>query len=122
MKNIKLNKQEKSALDEFKSKLLERFKKSIVLIEMFGSKARGNAHKNSDIDVLVVYKGNGQIKESLLAIEWKIFKKYDYDVALSMMPYTLKEYRYDSKIKTPFLYNVEKDGVVLWNTLPTKRS
>jgi uncharacterized protein len=119
---MKLNKKEKSALDEFKNILLERFKKSILLIEMFGSKARGDAHKNSDIDLLVVYRGNGKMKESLLTVEWEILKKYDYNVALSIIPYSLKEYRYDRGIKTPFLYNVEKDGVVLWDTLPTKQS
>lgn len=120
MQRNKLTKKELKAVEEFTDQLLKKIKDKIVLIELFGSKVRGTARKESDIDILVVYKGNGKTRNSLADIEWEILKKYDYEVHLSMVPYALKEYKHDEKIQTPFIYNVDKEGVVLWDTIQKK--
>lgn len=117
MRNSKLIGKERKAIVDFRNKILSRFKNKILLIKVFGSKVRGNAKKESDIDVLVVYKGDGKIKDYLLNIEWEILKKYNYNVYLSVILYSFKEYKYDCKIQTPFIYNVNKEGVILWNTI-----
>jgi len=122
MKNIKLSRKEKKAVEEFKEKLIDRFGDKIVLIKIFGSKVKGVSNKESDIDILVVYKGNGKIKDSLSDTEWKILKKYDYDIYLSALFYSLKEYKNDCKIQTPFIYNINKEGVVLWDTIRKRKS
>lgn len=112
---------EERVVKDFKDKLLKRFKDKVVLIKIFGSRVRGEVKKNSDIDVLVVYKGNGRVRDSLLNIEWQILKKYDYSVYLSVVPYSFKEYEYDYRMQTPFIYNVDKEGVSLWDTVPKKK-
>lgn len=120
MKYNKLSEKEKRVVEEFKDKLLKRFKDKILLIKLFGSKARGDAKRGSDIDIMVVYKGNGKTKNSLINMEWEILKKYDYEVYISVILYGFKEYKYDYKIQTPFIYNVTNEGVILWDTIPKK--
>lgn len=117
-----MRKKEIKAIEDFKDAILKKFKDKILLIELFGSKIRGKTTKGSDIDLLVVYKGNGKIKKSLINLEWEILKKYDYTVYLSGIFYSLKEYERDFKLQTPFIYNVEREGIILWNTLPKRKS
>jgi len=47
---------EKQALLLFKQHVLTAFPNSVDAIQLFGSKARGDAAKHSDIDILVVLK------------------------------------------------------------------
>lgn len=120
MKTYKLNIKERQIVEEFKNKLLKKIKDKIVLVRIFGSKIRGNAKRESDIDILVVYRGNGKIGDLILDIEWEIIKKYNYNFYLSVIPYKLEEYKQDNKIQTPFIYNVNKEGITLWDILHKK--
>lgn len=49
-----LTPQEQAALQEFKRRLVRHFPDEITRVILFGSKARGDARPDSDIDVLVV--------------------------------------------------------------------
>lgn len=51
-----LSKTEKEALELFKKQLQAEFGDRLDSTQLFGSKARGDAAKHSDIDVLVVIK------------------------------------------------------------------
>lgn len=52
-----LTTKDKEALKLFKEKLLQEFADQIDSIQLFGSKARGEAQKHSDVDVLVILDG-----------------------------------------------------------------
>jgi predicted nucleotidyltransferase len=56
MKKARLNKVEKKALEEFKDRLLKKFGNRIILIKLYGSRARGERYWYSDVDVLVIVK------------------------------------------------------------------
>lgn len=51
-----LTKNERSALNEFRQHLAKKFGQDLLLVKLFGSKARGDFHQESDLDVLVVLK------------------------------------------------------------------
>ena len=57
---LQLNQIEKQALKEFKNQLIKKFGSNLVILKLFGSKARGDFHKESDIDVLVIIKNLNQ--------------------------------------------------------------
>lgn len=46
------------ALDEFRQRLSQLYGERLVQMILFGSQARGNATAESDVDVLVVLKGD----------------------------------------------------------------
>ena len=49
-----LEKQEEKALKRFQEILAQKFGQKVSEISLFGSKARGESHAKSDIDILVV--------------------------------------------------------------------
>lgn len=49
-----LSKQEKRALESFKERVVREFADRVDSLQLFGSKARGEAVKHSDVDVLVI--------------------------------------------------------------------
>lgn len=70
----KLTKKEKEALDLFKTRLLREFPNQIEAFELFGSKARGDADRDSDLDVLVVLtRGSWQTKDAVIDLATRIF-------------------------------------------------
>ena len=80
MKNldqIKLKENEKSALWELKTRLLERFPEIEVIL--YGSKARGDFDKASDIDLLILLDASvdTSLEEEITEISYDIELKYD---------------------------------------------
>lgn len=55
-----LKKQEAAALREFKQRLSSKYGNLVSSILLYGSKARGQASKDSDIDILVVIDSDDQ--------------------------------------------------------------
>ena len=53
---VKLTTTEQKALQEFKDKVTKKFGSNLVSLKLFGSKARGDFHEESDLDVLVIIK------------------------------------------------------------------
>lgn len=52
-----LRSDERAALDEFRTWLSARFSARVHELALFGSRARGEGHEESDVDVLVVVDG-----------------------------------------------------------------
>ena len=113
-----LTKSEKIVLQEFSDNLLKTLKDEVILIKLFGSKIRGDYHKESDIDLLVILKSRSRESNHKLAeIEWKILDKNNFTAPyLSVVAYSLKEFDQFTKLETPFAQNVNREGITLWDT------
>lgn len=87
----KLNKFEQAMVDDLKTTLLKKLKDEVVLIRLFGSKARGDYHPNSDMDLLVILRHkNRKIDEKLSEVEWEILEKYNFQSYISVAAYSQK--------------------------------
>lgn len=77
IREIKLRRNEKEALREFKEKIIERFPDARILL--YGSKARGDSDKESDIDLLILVGSNvdTKLEEEIYHISYEIELKYD---------------------------------------------
>lgn len=75
--NLNLKENEKKALLELKKKLFKSFPVSEIIL--YGSKARGDFDKESDIDILVILndKVDDDTREKIFSISFKIEIKYD---------------------------------------------
>ena len=97
-------------LDEYRTALRTRHPGVVARLVIYGSKARGDAHADSDIDVLLVVNDDaGHLKRPL--------RKIGYDLAAegyavpSIFAYTRQEWDDLKRRGYPFQQAVEREGV-----------
>jgi uncharacterized protein len=106
MRNLAPN--ESAALKKLKAALTRDF--PLVELRLFGSKARGDSDKESDIDVLVVledYDWDTRMAVVDLCTDISI----DHGVLLTPVLYSRAEYDSDLTKVTPFYQAVAREGV-----------
>ena len=81
-----------------------------VKVIMFGSQARGDATKDSDIDLLVIVPTlNPTVRRLISDIAWEV--GFDADKVISTFPTTKQQMDYYAIL--PFYRNVRKEGVAV---------
>ena len=99
----------KEILKEFRQEIEKLYGKRLKDVILYGSWARGEAKEESDIDLLVVLKGEvmpGKEIDRMIDIITEINLKYG--VLLSVFPISKEEY---STVNSPLLINVRKEGM-----------
>jgi len=112
LKEVKsLNKNEREALNELKSRLKKQIPDTEIIL--YGSKARGDSEEFSDIDLLILMdkKVDKKLKEKIIDIRYDIELKYDVVFGLVIENKNF----WDSSLANamPFHQNVEKEGILL---------
>ena len=104
-----LTEKEKQALKELVEALKKLYGDNLVRVILYGSKARGDATKDSDIDIMVVLKNYEDWNEEFDKVFDIVYPiNYEYNMLISVV--IKKEEEYLTK-KTPLLLNVRKEGV-----------
>lgn len=108
-----LTKKEEIKVIDFAKKIRDVLKDQFVLLEIFGSKVKGNPTPDSDIDILVVVKNKDlNIKSKIYDTLFEIDPYYEYKI--SLIVYSVFEYEQNLRLKSPFIENIEKEGIKLW--------
>lgn len=98
-------------LAELRQYLTSFYGERLVKVVLFGSQARGDAVSGSDIDVLIVLKGQvSQFEEVARTSEFTSALCLRYDVLLSRVFISEEEYLHS---QMPFLQNVRREGIHL---------
>ena len=110
-KFLKLKRNEKKALLELKNILLQKF--PYIEIFLYGSKARGDSVEHSDIDLLILLRGevSTRLEEKIIGIVYEIELKYGviFDVLVES-----KDLWKTPVFKImPIHQNIEKEGIKL---------
>lgn len=109
---MKLEKQEEKTLKRFKEILTERFRQEIVSVHLFGSKARGDVHQESDIDIMVVTQHDDwRLKEQIGKVATQILLDYGIYLSVKVLGRSLRERLV--KVDSPFIRNVLREGILL---------
>lgn len=109
-----LSKKEQGAILYFKKELLEKSGNEVKEIRLFGSKARGDWRKDSDIDVLVILSrlaDKNQTKDIIYALVLSICEKFN--LYLSVKVFSEGEFKYYKSIPTLFVKNILRESVLL---------
>jgi uncharacterized protein len=107
-----LTENDKMALKMFKERLLKEFPDQVKELKLFGSKARGEAAKHSDVDVLVILrKGDWSKKMQVHAVANKVFLVTGID--LSPKIFTAARVEQLREFGSPFIKSVKRDGIDL---------
>ena len=97
-------------LDRFRTTVMRDFGHVVRDITVFGSKARGEATDESDLDILVLIEaGDWRLKDQIADIAYEL--AIGTDVVPSVVVYTVAEWDYLDHIGSIFRAAVTRDGV-----------
>jgi predicted nucleotidyltransferase len=113
-------------LQEFKNSALKKFKSRIKSIILFGSVARNEFDKNSDIDVVVILDDTLGICEKQIEKIEDDLKRIAKNISdqLSIHTFTLTEFFDLAKEGNPLVYRIIKEGIPIFGkdlVLPWKK-
>ena len=108
--SMKLTRDEQEWLDAYRSALAEDFPNLVEEILIFGSKARGEAGPDSDLDVLVVIReGDSKRKREVRRVGHMLAAMSE--AVPSIMVYTRQEWTMRERGGSPFYQAVMRDRV-----------
>lgn len=104
-----MNEKLKSILNELRPHLANLYGERLVDVVLFGSQARGDAVEGSDIDVLIVLKGQvRQFEEVARTSEFNASLCLKYDVLISRVFVSEEDY---GQSQMALLENVRAEGI-----------
>lgn len=107
-----LNEREELALRDFLARVAQRFGGNYLYSLMFGSKARGDAHAGSDLDVAVVMqKADFETKRAIYAIAYDELLENEVDI--SPVIFSRDVFDRQKAARFPLLREIERDMVPL---------
>ncbi|RJP30673.1 MAG: nucleotidyltransferase domain-containing protein [Candidatus Omnitrophota bacterium] len=107
---LTLNSDEQVWLEQYRSVLDERYPDLVRDIIVFGSKARGDARNDSDLDILLVIKeGDWRLKDQLAGIGDHL--AIGSDCVPSIIVLTDEEKEKKMERQSSFLETVDKEGI-----------
>ena len=109
-KRMSLTRADKRWIDEFYGQLSRRFPGLVDQVLIYGSKARGEAGPDSDLDVLLIVRDEAAKKKRQMR-EIGYLLAAEGDVLPSIMAYTVEEWESRRKSGSPFRNAVERDKV-----------
>jgi predicted nucleotidyltransferase len=106
------DKTREKALKEFIKSIKTKYEDKIDRIILFGSYARGDYRKESDIDVLIIWKGDEVEGWNSLERE-AVEVLFKYGSLISLKIISPNEYSTMKEMDFPFIRNVSAEGVVV---------
>ena len=110
MKTFHLSTKEQIVVKKFKQQLQEKIGDHLIMMFLFGSKARGDYHKNSDIDVMVIIKkSNRQIINEIYNLAFDLM--LETSIYLSIKIFDAAEYQKLNALPTVFMQKVRQEAI-----------
>ncbi|WP_169805416.1 nucleotidyltransferase domain-containing protein [Methanobrevibacter cuticularis] len=81
----------------------------IEKIILFGSVARMEDKKNSDIDILIIAKDKYKVEDEIYSKAFNIYLNDDEDISVILL--STEDYKYNEN--SDFIANIEKEGILI---------
>ncbi|TKB68817.1 MAG: nucleotidyltransferase domain-containing protein [Nitrospira sp.] len=103
---------EQPIIKEFKRRVEARFPGELVRLVLFGSKARGEATPESDVDLLaVIQSDNWRLGDEIRSVGYAL--ELEHGVVLSIQVISRNHYERLRTSGTQFFHVLEQEGVVV---------
>lgn len=113
----KMHLQVRQALIAYLTRIARDYADAVVSVTLYGSQARGDAHRESDIDLLLLIRRDSpSLRQSLSDLAWAV--QFDYGVTISDITRNLEQWEQMRRERFPFYQSIEREGVVLWKSTP----
>ena len=109
-----INRKANRIVKRFINLIIKKFNLKKIII--FGSFARGDYHKGSDLDLIIV----GEFKERFIDRIGKIIELNDSDLEIDAMVYTEEEFQKMIQERRPFIEQALEEGIVVYEKRDTK--
>jgi len=109
-----INRKSNKIVKRFINLIIKKFNLKKIII--FGSFARGDYHKGSDLDLIIV----GKFKERFIDRIGKIIELNDSDLEIDAMVYTEEEFQKMIQERRPFVEQALEEGIVVYEKRDTK--
>ncbi len=107
---MELSISEKHIVEEFKRQVEQRFPGELIRVVLFGSKVRGDATRESDVDVLVVIHSEGwRLGDEIRSLGYAL--ELEHGVVLSIQVMSERHYEELRLFGSQFFKTVEREGV-----------
>lgn len=112
-----LTDRERQVAIEFVQKVRQRFDGQLVAAVLFGSRARGEAEFDSDMDVLVVMSSAGpKIRKEIRYLAVEVW--LEHGIYLSTRVWSQAHWRKLKELQTLLYQNIHRDGINLLELSP----
>ena len=109
-----INRKTNNLVKRFLNLIIKKFNLKKIIV--FGSFARGDYHKGSDLDLVIV----GEFKERFIDRIGKIIELNDSDLVIEAMVYTEEEFQKMIQERRPFIEQVLEEGIVVYEKKENK--
>lgn len=103
-------------LDETVRDLSRALGDDLVRVVLFGSRARGAASRDSDVDLLVILRSRRpELEDAVSGVTYEVMWRHRFNYLVT--PLVLDEPTYEQMRLAGYSLtrNVEREGIVLWN-------
>jgi predicted nucleotidyltransferase len=112
MSDMQIQANYQEAVDEFVRRAREKYEDEIDSIILFGSVARGEAGRESDIDILVVIVGDRfRMRRKLSEIVLDILLETGEYISVKTL--SIENFKFLKDLKSSFLSNVIREGIFI---------
>lgn len=85
----------------------------ILRVQLFGSRARGDAGAGSDFDILIIVKDKMSI-DRMKIYDYILDVNLEYGLDFSLKIYDKEEFERSKRLGLPFMKNILTEGQELW--------
>ena len=103
----------RKAATEFAHRVASTLGDKIGSIILYGSTARGEARRDSDIDILLISQQPEAIRQQISEICSDLTYEYNYSFLISLVHFSREEFYRLRQVGSPFMANVVNEGGVL---------
>ena len=109
-----MNEKDKALIVEFKSRLSPELKTHLKQLIIYGSRAKGNAPDDSDLDVIALVENKTPAIESALDdLIYQVMWDHDFRPIISLKVFEESEFNDALNKGFSFYRNVDKEGVLV---------